>query len=151
MHVQNVRNIHSKVNWISLYREKKTFACLFPNQSAWCQSPDSPTHPHFSLVRPLTLGNDGSSLCRQSRCQSSRPDPVPGEFRSWHSMGCRWNSGDTVEFLTRTVEYLKCIYLTTWMYLHTLLQCSPNCFNWTLLPVKKHRTHIPSIFIFIYL
>nr|XP_047908206.1 lamin tail domain-containing protein 1 isoform X3 [Anser cygnoides] len=59
-------------------REKKTFACLFPNQSAWCQSPDSPTHPHFSLVRPLTLGNDGSSLCRQSRCQSSRPDPVPG-------------------------------------------------------------------------
>ncbi|KAM9639991.1 lamin tail domain-containing protein 1 [Morphnus guianensis] len=59
-------------------REKKTSASLFPNQSAWCQSPNSPTHPHFSLVRPLTMGNDGSSLCRQSQCQSSRPDPVPG-------------------------------------------------------------------------
>ncbi|XP_061212457.1 lamin tail domain-containing protein 1 [Neopsephotus bourkii] len=59
-------------------REKKTFASLFLNQSAWCQSPNTPTHPHFSLSRPLTMGNDGSSLCRQSRCQSSRPDPVPG-------------------------------------------------------------------------
>ncbi|XP_072706160.1 lamin tail domain-containing protein 1 isoform X1 [Ciconia boyciana] len=59
-------------------REKKTSASLFPNQSAWCQSPNSPTHPHFSLLRPLTMGNDGSSLCRQSRCQSSQPDPMPG-------------------------------------------------------------------------
>ncbi|XP_064372286.1 lamin tail domain-containing protein 1 isoform X2 [Dromaius novaehollandiae] len=59
-------------------REEKTSASLFPNQSAWCQSPDASTHPHFSLVRPLTMGNDGSSLCRQSRCQSARPDPVPG-------------------------------------------------------------------------
>ncbi|KAM9578493.1 lamin tail domain-containing protein 1 [Guaruba guarouba] len=59
-------------------REKKTFASLFPNQSAWCQSPNAPTHPHFCLGRPLTMGNDGSSLCRQSRCQSSRPDPAPG-------------------------------------------------------------------------
>ncbi|CAM9975156.1 unnamed protein product, partial [Bubo scandiacus] len=59
-------------------REKKTSTFLFLNQSAWCQSPNSPTHPHFSLVRPLTTGNDGSSLCRQSRCQSSRPGPVPG-------------------------------------------------------------------------
>ncbi|XP_033919226.1 lamin tail domain-containing protein 1 [Melopsittacus undulatus] len=58
-------------------REKKTFSSLYPNQSAWCQSPNTPTHPHFSLGRPLTMGNDGSSLCRQSRCQSSRPDPVP--------------------------------------------------------------------------
>ncbi|XP_010127841.1 PREDICTED: lamin tail domain-containing protein 1-like, partial [Chlamydotis macqueenii] len=57
--------------------EKKASASLFPNQSPWCQSPNSPTHPHVSLVRPLTMGNDGSSLCRQSRCQSSRPDPVP--------------------------------------------------------------------------
>ncbi|XP_057280444.1 lamin tail domain-containing protein 1 isoform X1 [Pezoporus wallicus] len=59
-------------------RDKKTFASLFPNQSAWCQSPNTPAHPHFSLGRPLTMGNDGSSLCRQSRCQPSRPDPVPG-------------------------------------------------------------------------
>ncbi|XP_063179727.1 lamin tail domain-containing protein 1 [Chroicocephalus ridibundus] len=59
-------------------REKKASASLLPNRSAWCQSPNSPAHPHFSLVRSLTMGNDGSSLCRQSRCQSSRPDPVPG-------------------------------------------------------------------------
>nr|XP_009688658.1 PREDICTED: lamin tail domain-containing protein 1 [Struthio camelus australis] len=31
------------------------------------------------IKRPLTMGNDGSSLCRQSRCQSARPDPEPGE------------------------------------------------------------------------
>ncbi|XP_065521155.1 lamin tail domain-containing protein 1 isoform X2 [Lathamus discolor] len=68
----------SKKRQSFIKREKKTFASLFPNQSAWCQSPNTPTHPHFSLGRPLTMGNDGSSLCRQSRGQSSRPDPVPG-------------------------------------------------------------------------
>ncbi|XP_030335440.1 lamin tail domain-containing protein 1 [Strigops habroptila] len=68
----------SKKRQSFIKREKKTFASLFPNQSPWCQSPNAPTHPHFSLARPLTMGNDGSSLCRQSRCQSSRPDPVPG-------------------------------------------------------------------------
>ncbi|KAM9293384.1 LOW QUALITY PROTEIN: lamin tail domain-containing protein 1 [Morus bassanus] len=60
------------------WKEKKTSASLFPTQSAWCQSPNSSTHPHFSLVRPLPMGNDGSSLCRQFQCQSSWPDPVPG-------------------------------------------------------------------------
>ncbi|XP_062424425.1 lamin tail domain-containing protein 1 [Rhea pennata] len=59
-------------------REEEIPASLFPHQSAWCQSPDAPTHPHFSLLRPLTMGNDGSSFCRQSRSQSARPDPVPG-------------------------------------------------------------------------
>ncbi|XP_010216148.1 PREDICTED: lamin tail domain-containing protein 1 [Tinamus guttatus] len=59
-------------------REEQPSAPLFPARSAWCQSPGAPTHPHFSLVRPLAMGNDGSSLCRQSRCQSARPDPVPG-------------------------------------------------------------------------
>ncbi|XP_068511946.1 lamin tail domain-containing protein 1 isoform X1 [Anas acuta] len=87
-------------------REKKTFACLFPNQSAWCQSPDSPTHPHFSLVRPLTLGNDGSSLCRQSRCQSSRPDPVPGTLYA----GSSWRKDPSVP----SCERGECRTRPTW-------------------------------------
>uniref|UniRef100_A0A7M4F041 LTD domain-containing protein n=1 Tax=Crocodylus porosus TaxID=8502 RepID=A0A7M4F041_CROPO len=57
-------------------------ATLFPTQNSWCRSPNSSTHPHFSLVRPLTMGNDGSSLCRQSRCQSAKPDPAPGELKN---------------------------------------------------------------------
>uniref|UniRef100_A0A452HCG6 LTD domain-containing protein n=1 Tax=Gopherus agassizii TaxID=38772 RepID=A0A452HCG6_9SAUR len=63
---------------VFIKREKKIPATLFPTQNSWCRSPASPTHPHFSLLRPLTMGNDGSSLCRQSRCQSAKPDPAPG-------------------------------------------------------------------------
>ncbi|XP_074854457.1 lamin tail domain-containing protein 1 [Carettochelys insculpta] len=63
---------------VFIKREKKVPATLFPTQNSWCRSPGSSTHPHFSLPRPLTMGNDGSSLCRQSRCQSVKPDPPPG-------------------------------------------------------------------------
>ncbi|XP_067415365.1 lamin tail domain-containing protein 1 [Emydura macquarii macquarii] len=63
---------------VFIKREKTIPATLFPTQNSWCRSPASPTHPHFSLVRPLTMGNDGSSLCRQSRSQSAKPDPAAG-------------------------------------------------------------------------
>ncbi|XP_059582589.1 lamin tail domain-containing protein 1 isoform X3 [Alligator mississippiensis] len=72
---------------IFIKREKKAPATLVPTQNSWCQSPNSSTHPHFSLVRPLTMGNDGSSLCRQSRCQSAKPDPAPGTLYAGSSHG----------------------------------------------------------------
>ncbi|XP_073173852.1 lamin tail domain-containing protein 1 isoform X8 [Lepidochelys kempii] len=72
---------------VFIKREKKIPATLFPTQNSWCRSPASPTHPHFSLLRPLTMGNDGSSLCRQSRCQSAKPDPAPGTLYAGSSRG----------------------------------------------------------------
>ncbi|XP_019371239.1 PREDICTED: lamin tail domain-containing protein 1 isoform X2 [Gavialis gangeticus] len=72
---------------IFIKRENKAPATLFPTQNSWCRSPNSSTHPHFSLVRPLTMGNDGSSLCRQSRCQSAKPDPAPGTLYVGSSHG----------------------------------------------------------------
>nr|XP_032623167.1 lamin tail domain-containing protein 1 isoform X4 [Chelonoidis abingdonii] len=72
---------------VFIKREKKIPATLFPTQNSWCRSPASPTHPHFSLLRPLTMGNDGSSLCRQSRCQSAIPDPAPGTLYAGTSRG----------------------------------------------------------------
>uniref|UniRef100_A0A8C3FQI4 Lamin tail domain containing 1 n=1 Tax=Chrysemys picta bellii TaxID=8478 RepID=A0A8C3FQI4_CHRPI len=72
---------------VFIKREKKIPATLFPTQNSWCRSPASPTHPHFSLLRPLTMGNDGSSLCRQSRCQSAKPDPAPGTLYAGTSRG----------------------------------------------------------------
>ncbi|XP_053893026.1 lamin tail domain-containing protein 1 isoform X3 [Malaclemys terrapin pileata] len=72
---------------VFIKREKKIPATLFPTQNSWCRSPASPTHPHFSLLRPLTMGNDGSSLCRQSRCQSAKPDPAPGTLYAGTSQG----------------------------------------------------------------
>ncbi|XP_044854269.1 lamin tail domain-containing protein 1 isoform X2 [Mauremys mutica] len=72
---------------VFIKREKRIPATLFPTQNSWCRSPASPTHPHFSLLRPLTMGNDGSSLCRQSRCQSAKPDPAPGTLYAGTSRG----------------------------------------------------------------
>ncbi|XP_039376426.1 lamin tail domain-containing protein 1 isoform X7 [Mauremys reevesii] len=72
---------------VFIKREKKIPATLFPTRNSWCRSPASPTHPHFSLLRPLTMGNDGSSLCRQSRCQSAKPDPAPGTLYAGTSRG----------------------------------------------------------------
>ncbi|XP_013408098.1 centrobin isoform X2 [Lingula anatina] len=37
------------------------------------------THPHHCQPRQLTYGNDNSSVDRQSRSQSARPDPIPGQ------------------------------------------------------------------------
>ncbi|XP_075754731.1 lamin tail domain-containing protein 1 isoform X2 [Pelodiscus sinensis] len=91
---------------VFIKREKKIPATLFPIQNSWCRSPASPTHPHFSLLRPLTMGNDGSSLCRQSRCQSAKPDPPPGTLyagtrRVRNSATCSFN-GKSSRRLTRS-------------------------------------------------
>ncbi|XP_067914949.1 uncharacterized protein [Heterodontus francisci] len=68
----------------------------FPVRCPWGQSTASATHPDFSLPRTLSVGNDGSSQCRDSRSQSARPDPAPGALnsRSNTSNQCRKNSCD---------------------------------------------------------
>uniref|UniRef100_UPI00398F33A6 lamin tail domain-containing protein 1-like n=1 Tax=Pristiophorus japonicus TaxID=55135 RepID=UPI00398F33A6 len=62
----------------------------------WGQSTAMTTHPDFSMLRTLSLGNDGSSLSRDSRSQSSRPDPIPDNLRSGStaSSQCRRNSSN---------------------------------------------------------
>ncbi|XP_051786015.1 prelamin-A/C-like isoform X2 [Erpetoichthys calabaricus] len=63
-----------------LKREKEAPLVLFPTRSPWAQSSSTPTHPAYTLPRTLAKGNDGSSLCRQARSQSARPDPTVGEL-----------------------------------------------------------------------
>ncbi|XP_048466468.1 lamin tail domain-containing protein 1-like isoform X2 [Rhincodon typus] len=65
-----------------------------PARCPWGQSPGSPTHPDFNLPRTLSAGNDGSSQCRDSRSQFSRPDPIPDQPYSRLRMPqqCRKNS-----------------------------------------------------------
>ncbi|XP_074050324.1 lamin tail domain-containing protein 1 isoform X2 [Macrotis lagotis] len=59
-----------------LKREKEIPPTLFPSRSPWGLSQSCSVHPNYSLFRPLTVGNDGNILCRQSRSQSTRPDPI---------------------------------------------------------------------------
>ncbi|XP_059510785.1 prelamin-A/C-like isoform X4 [Stegostoma tigrinum] len=65
-----------------------------PARCPWGQSPASPTHPDFNLPRTLSAGNDGSSQCRDSRSQFTRPDPIPDQPYSRLRMPqqCRKNS-----------------------------------------------------------
>ncbi|KAF5912568.1 hypothetical protein HPG69_004240, partial [Diceros bicornis minor] len=59
-----------------LKREKEMPPTLFPKRSPWCHSPDVPAHPYCSLIEPHNTSMAGSSLDRQPRRQSARPNPV---------------------------------------------------------------------------
>ncbi|XP_075458974.1 lamin tail domain-containing protein 1 isoform X3 [Ascaphus truei] len=63
---------------VLLRRERELPPVLPATSSPWTHSTASSTHPHYSLGRSLAMGNDGSSLCRQSRSQSAKTDPTPG-------------------------------------------------------------------------
>lgn len=63
-----------------VYREKQSPPSLNPQKHPHGTSPGKDTHPHTGQARPLTYGNDNSSVNRQSRVQSTRPDPIPGEY-----------------------------------------------------------------------
>ncbi|XP_067861421.1 uncharacterized protein [Heptranchias perlo] len=69
---------------------------LAPARCPWGQSTASATHPDFTVPRTQSMGNDGSSLCRDSRSQSSRPDPTPGNVYSGPNVSnqCRKSSSD---------------------------------------------------------
>ncbi|XP_041110917.1 lamin-B2-like isoform X2 [Polyodon spathula] len=78
---------------VLLKREKESPLALFPTRSPWVQSTNSPTHPAYAPPRPLSMGNDGSSLCRQARSQSTRPDPAAGYLYAGSSSGRNAASG----------------------------------------------------------
>ncbi|KAM8980818.1 lamin tail domain-containing protein 1 [Sarcophilus harrisii] len=59
---------------VFLKREKEIPPSLFPNRSPWGLSQSCIVHPNYTLFGPLTVGNDGSTVCRQSVSQSARLD-----------------------------------------------------------------------------
>lgn len=59
----------------ALRREKQDPRSLSPLKNPHGQYTGHPTHPGTGEPRVATLGNDNSSLCRQSRSQNSRPVP----------------------------------------------------------------------------
>ncbi|XP_033112878.1 lamin-B2-like [Anneissia japonica] len=63
-----------------LRRKKTGQSSLSPAKHPTGQYPRNCTHPATGEARVCTLGNDGSSLCRQSRSQNSKPVPdrTPG-------------------------------------------------------------------------
>lgn len=61
-----------------LRREKESPPCLNPPKHPYGTSTPSAVHPAVGQGRSQTYGNDNSSVNRQSRVQSQRPDPIPG-------------------------------------------------------------------------
>ncbi|CAH1786270.1 unnamed protein product [Owenia fusiformis] len=64
---------------VYLKREKAQPPSLSPPKHPYGQAPPFSTHPHSSTQRPYTMGNDNSSVNRQSRSQTTRPDPIQGQ------------------------------------------------------------------------
>ncbi|XP_072509565.1 lamin tail domain-containing protein 1 isoform X3 [Notamacropus eugenii] len=77
---QQTTTIQEEQVRVFLKREKEIPPTLFPNRSPWGLSDSCPVHPNYSPFRPLTVSNDGSTLCRQSRLQSTRPEPIPAPY-----------------------------------------------------------------------
>lgn len=63
---------------VYLRREKESPPSLAQPKHPHGTSPSADVHPNTGQLRPLTYGNDNSSMSRQSRVQSTRPDPIPG-------------------------------------------------------------------------
>lgn len=70
--------IISDICFIFCFREKQSPPSLLAQKHPHGTSPGRETHPHTGQPRPYTYGNDNSSVNRQSRVQSTRPDPVQG-------------------------------------------------------------------------
>ncbi|XP_048727048.2 uncharacterized protein LOC125645531 isoform X5 [Ostrea edulis] len=68
-----------KPDSVYLKREKQQPNILTPPKHPHGTSPGKEIHPHTSQPRPYTYGNDNSSVNRQSRSQTTRPDPVNGQ------------------------------------------------------------------------
>ncbi|XP_052066739.1 uncharacterized protein LOC127706276 isoform X3 [Mytilus californianus] len=63
---------------VYLRRQKQQPPTLSPQKHPHGSNPIKEVHPHTSQPRPFTYGNDNSSVNRQSRSQTTRPDPIPG-------------------------------------------------------------------------
>ena len=77
-HVTLEVTIHYK--FICLCRQKQQPPTLSPQKHPHGSNPGREVHPHTSQPRPFTYGNDNSSVNRQSRSQTTRPDPIPGLY-----------------------------------------------------------------------
>ncbi|KAL4224796.1 Intermediate filament tail domain-containing protein [Mactra antiquata] len=75
----NVNLNEPKPEPVYLRREKQTPPSLSAQKHPHGSSPSQGIHPHTGQPRPFAYGNDNSSVNRQSRVQSTRPDPVPGQ------------------------------------------------------------------------
>ncbi|CAG5134934.1 unnamed protein product, partial [Candidula unifasciata] len=64
---------------VFIRREKRQPPSLFNSKHPHGNNPSLITHPHTNQARPLHLGNDNSTYSRQSRTQTVRPDPLPGQ------------------------------------------------------------------------
>lgn len=73
--------------FLFFYREKENPPNPFPNSSPWCHSPSVPAHPYSPLTETCTTHMARSSLNRQPRPQSSRPDPAQVSQRDTYSSG----------------------------------------------------------------
>ena len=61
-----------------IHREKQQPLTLQAPKHPHGTSPTCGVHPQTSQPRPLRYGNDNTSVNRQTRTQSTRPDPIPG-------------------------------------------------------------------------
>lgn len=64
---------------VYLRREREDRPSFNPPKHPHGCMPPTQVHPHTGQGRVLTYGNDNSTVSRQSRIQSQRPDPVPGK------------------------------------------------------------------------
>lgn len=70
-----------------LNREIENPPSPFPNSSPWCHSPSAPAHPYSPLIETCSTCVAGSSLDRQPRPPSSRPDLAQVSQRDTQSSG----------------------------------------------------------------
>ena len=63
-----------------LKREKQQPLTLQASKHPHGNSPTAGIHPQTTQPRPLRYGNDNTSVNRQSRTQTTRPDPIPGQL-----------------------------------------------------------------------
>ncbi|XP_059144868.1 uncharacterized protein LOC131932008, partial [Physella acuta] len=64
---------------VYLRREKQQPPTLSASKHPHGHQPKAYVHPHTGVERPVYFGNDNSTISRQSRAQSCRPDPIPGQ------------------------------------------------------------------------
>ncbi|KAK3576197.1 hypothetical protein CHS0354_016020 [Potamilus streckersoni] len=75
----NVNINEPKPEQVYLRREKQQPPSLSSQKHPHGSHPLTETHPHTGQPRPFTYGNDNSSVNRQSRVQTTRPDPIYGQ------------------------------------------------------------------------
>ncbi|XP_067654932.1 lamin-B2-like isoform X2 [Haliotis asinina] len=72
-------DVGNKQDHVYLRREKQPPPSLSAQRHPHGSPSSQACHPHIGQSRPLMYGNDNSTWSRQSRQQSTRPDPIPGQ------------------------------------------------------------------------